>query len=386
MLVGITTPQYWPSRGPSALYFHALAHGLTGKGNEVLLFCAGEKDAADYEMKGLTVVRCGSDLGAGLSRWQRLMRLMYYHLRAFFFILTSNASVSVWVIDGPLYWNVGAILAVLLKRLPFIYLVHDIYPDVLIHAGILKKGSFIARLIEWAECFPMRKALRVLTLSDGMTSVLAARLPKKIHVSTLPFPVHPIFFKNENTALSSPLLPDPPVLLYAGGLGIAHNLGPFLSWARKAKTCGGGVRFKLVSDFQRSDLWRNENAVEKLLPVPWEQLHALYSECTAGYVGLPRGWGDGSLPSKTFSILASGRPVVAVADGESELSRMIADHGLGIVFDLEEAETELAYMKVMEFLTDAAALAECSKRAVQFAIDSRSPEVIAEQLVGFLNE
>lgn len=385
MLVGITTPQYWPSRGPSALYFHALVYGLTGIGAHVLLFSAGERDASDNELKGLRVVRCGSDMGAGLTRWQRLWRLVYYHFRAFFFVLFTGQRIYTWVIDGPLYWNCGAILAVLLKRSRLIYLVHDIYPDVLIHAGMLKKGSISAKVMEWLECLPMRKALQVFTLSDGMTAALVKRLPEGVDVSTLPFPVHPIFFEHEKpeSNLSQPL--EEPVLLYAGGLGIAHNLEPFLSWARKAKSRGDGVKFKLVSDFQHSEVWRDETAIEKQPPVPWEGLHDLYSSCSAGYVGLPHGWGEGSLPSKTFSILASGRPVIAVADAESELYRMIGEHGLGIAFTPQEAGTELAYKKVIDFLGNTGNLLACSLKARQFAIASRSPEIIAKQLTGLLN-
>ena len=47
-------------------------------------------------------------------------------------------------------------------------------------------------------------------------------------------------------------------------------------------------------------------------------------------VPLRAGLGDVSVPSKTYSILAAGRPVVASIDLDSEIPRLLADAGAGI--------------------------------------------------------
>ena len=48
-------------------------------------------------------------------------------------------------------------------------------------------------------------------------------------------------------------------------------------------------------------------------------------------VPLRRGLGRVSVPSKTYSILAAGRPVVAAIDADSEVSRIVAATGCGVV-------------------------------------------------------
>lgn len=68
------------------------------------------------------------------------------------------------------------------------------------------------------------------------------------------------------------------------------------------------------------------------------------------WVGLPVGWGDYSMPSKVFSVLASGRPVVAVADERSELFRLIRDEEIGLVLTHTMAETLGGYHAVLPFL------------------------------------
>lgn len=381
VLVGIITPQYWPSRGPSALYFHALVHGLAGIGTKVLLFCAGRPEASDLALTGLCAVRCGDDLGAGLTRWRRVVRLAYFHGRAFMFVLKKRTNVSVWVVDGPLYWNFGAILALLVLRKRVVYLVHDVYPDVLVHAGLLQQGGFFVRLFEWLECLPMRQACQVFALSDGMTEALIKRLPKGCAVATLPFPVHPIFFECKPHKTASVQKRDKPVLLYAGGLGIAHYLDPFLAWSKKLGGQDGLIGFRIVADYARKQEIVEADELDKRSPVSWQELPALYADCSAGYVGLPPNWGDGSLPSKVFSILACGKPVLVVADEASELYRMVCTERLGLALSHEEALTGLGMAKLQRFLLNEDSLAACGERAKTFALGCCSPQTIAQILI-----
>jgi len=58
-------------------------------------------------------------------------------------------------------------------------------------------------------------------------------------------------------------------------------------------------------------------------------------------VVLRKGIGTGSLPSKTFSILASGRPVIASVDGGSETSNLIQKANAGLCIEPENS-SELA--------------------------------------------
>jgi colanic acid biosynthesis glycosyl transferase WcaI len=48
-------------------------------------------------------------------------------------------------------------------------------------------------------------------------------------------------------------------------------------------------------------------------------------------VPLRRGLGHVSVPSKTYTILAAGRPVVAAIDTDTEVSRIVTRAGCGVV-------------------------------------------------------
>lgn len=377
MNIGVVTPQYWPSRGPSALYFHALAYGLNEAGYKSIIFCTGSPSEEDGSLSNVKVVRAGAELGAGLRRWKRAVRLIHYHIKAFLFVASNRYRIKKWIIDGPLYWNAGAILAAILFKQRFVYLVHDIYPDVLISAGMLNKDGSLAKLLERLEHWPMNHACRIYTLSKGMSKIVRKRVKDKSKVSHHAFPIHPIFLRNFSRESAS--YPEKPVLLYAGGLGIAHELAPFSYWAKRLSN--RGIVFRLVADY-RGTQWEEKEYIKKTNPVSWDKLPRLYRSCSAGYVGLPVNWGEGSLPSKTFSILASGRPVIVVADKKSELYSLISDNGLGLALTHEEALSDKGVEKVQNFLLDRHCLIETFYKVAEYVRHQHSLKSITTNIVG----
>ena len=67
-------------------------------------------------------------------------------------------------------------------------------------------------------------------------------------------------------------------------------------------------------------------------------------------VPLKRGLAKSSVPSKTYSILAAGRPLIASVDEGSEIARIIERTGAGIAVPPEDAE---AFTKAIRQLLDA---------------------------------
>jgi colanic acid biosynthesis glycosyl transferase WcaI len=125
------------------------------------------------------------------------------------------------------------------------------------------------------------------------------------------------------------------VVLYAGNLGLSQGLEDVLA-AAKILTSIQNVCFVFVGDganrgklaTQASELGlRNV----KFIPFqPRERLPEVLAASDVSLVSLQGGIGNSSLPSKTFPILASGRPVLAVTDKESGLWNLIQQSQAGI--------------------------------------------------------
>jgi colanic acid biosynthesis glycosyl transferase WcaI len=71
---------------------------------------------------------------------------------------------------------------------------------------------------------------------------------------------------------------------------------------------------------------------------PRERLPEVLASADISLVVLKRGIGSASLPSKLFSILASGRPVLASVDGNSDAWKLVDSSEAGLCVEPERPE------------------------------------------------
>src|SRR5205807_2622759 len=87
--------------------------------------------------------------------------------------LAADADVVLAMTDPPVAGIAGALIAAL-RRLPFVYNVRDLYPDMAVAAGLLRPGPLAAawgRLHQWA----LRRADRVVVLGEDMRERIVAK-------------------------------------------------------------------------------------------------------------------------------------------------------------------------------------------------------------------
>ena len=76
----------------------------------------------------------------------------------------------------------------------------------------------------------------------------------------------------------------------------------------------------------------------KLFPLqPPERVSEVYSLGDVSIVACKRGVGNGAIPSKTFSIMATGTPVVLSFDKGSELWNLIEANDCGYLADADDS-------------------------------------------------
>ena len=72
------------------------------------------------------------------------------------------------------------------------------------------------------------------------------------------------------------------------------------------------------------------------------------------------------VPSKLYSILASGRPVLAAAPERTDVARIVTEHGCGVVADPENASSLASVVR--RLARDRAALEGMGRRAREVAV------------------
>ena len=126
------------------------------------------------------------------------------------------------------------------------------------------------------------------------------------------------------------------VVLYAGNLGRIHNLEDLLSAAEEFRNRpeiqfvfigGGALKKRLIRESQLREL-----ANVKFFPFEVRsRLPEVLASASASVILLRKGMAGLSLPSKIYSILASGRPILACVEEESDIAGMVRDSQSGFV-------------------------------------------------------
>jgi colanic acid biosynthesis glycosyl transferase WcaI len=176
-----------------------------------------------------------------------------------------------------------------------------------------------------------------------------------------------------------------PVVLYAGNIGFSQSLELMLEAARRRPN----VTFLINGDGSaRAELERRAAALANVRFagfVPEDRLVELLATGDVHVVALRRGLGAVSVPSKTYSILAAGRPVLAAIDPGTEVPRIVAASGAGVAVAPEDPD---AFVAALEELLDdperAAAMGRAGRAWVTGAASPASVAARYEQLVGDL--
>jgi colanic acid biosynthesis glycosyl transferase WcaI len=141
--------------------------------------------------------------------------------------------------------------------------------------------------------------------------------------------------------------------MYAGNVGLSQSLDVLID-AAGALAYDGDLAFVINGQgAARTDL---ENKARGLTNVhfvdlqPSSRLPEVLAAADIHVVPLKRGLARSSVPSKTYSILAAGRPIVASVDPGSEVARIVERSGAGIAVPPEDAE---AVTKALRALIDA---------------------------------
>lgn len=247
--------------------------------------------------------------------------------KIYFKLLFTYRNHEVFFISVP----PNAYFTMLLLRGRFSILVWDVYPDNLVVFGI-NKGHPLYKFWSWTNKKLFKKAYKLYTISDKMADLVAAyvNLDKLIIVplwttfrAFAPIPKSDNFFVKEHG------LENKFVVQYSGNIAAVHNVEVLVEVARELKDVehiafhiiGKGSRIpklkKMISDYGLNNTTILPFQADDVFPYS-------LSSADLGVVILDEITSNGSVPSKTYNLMAMGIPVLYVASPESQLN-MYAD-------------------------------------------------------------
>jgi colanic acid biosynthesis glycosyl transferase WcaI len=244
---------------------------------------------------------------------------------------------AVVAMSPPLTLGVTGRIIAWTHRCPLVFNVQDVFPDAAVATGAVSNAAVLTAA-SWLERASYRLADAITVLSEDLADNVAGKLPPSDHgkVWTIPNFVDTAEIRpgDRMTRYRRELgIDDEPVVLYAGNVGFSQSLDLIVEAARRLPH----VTFLINGQgSQRAALEASASGLANVRFggfVPSSRLSELLATGDVHVVPLRRGVASASVPSKTYSILAAGRPVIAAIDPGTAIPRILAESGAGIAVE-----------------------------------------------------
>jgi len=360
----IHTMYYLPDFGSAPVLMDELARGLAAAGHEVEVVTTLPRRRGP-EFRGLAA-STRIEGGVAVKRlWAnsashplaRLLAWNLYTAGALLNLRTVRRGDVMFLRTPPLQLGLPALFAKVFRGARVVVNVQDIHPDLAIESGILRNPAAI-RLAKALEMWVYGLADRIVVISEGFARNLRVKGVPAAKIEVLPNWV--------DTDLLRPGAKDNPVarrhgldrrfvVLYSGTISISSNRTLELALEAAARLAGDGeILFVVVGEgLKKKDLEARAAALGLanvlFLPfVPYAELPDLLAAADVLLVPLDRSKSDLSVPSKLYTFLAAGRPVLGLAAPDSEVARLLRENDCGLIAPPDDpaaiaaAVTELA--------------------------------------------
>jgi len=287
---------------------------------------------------------------------------------------------AVFAMSPPLTLGLTGWLIAKVRRGRFVFNIQDVFPDAAIQTGAITNAQVI-RIASALERLSYRRADVVTVLSEDLAENVLAKLATGSPTST-DVVVIPNFVDTEKLAPTDGDryraefdLGIGPLVMYAGNLGYSQSLDLMIGLAEQRPDItvvvngDGAMRETIVAATARVPNLRYIGYQ------PAERLAEVLSAADIHVVPLRTGLGAVSVPSKTYSVLAVGRPVIAAIDADSAIVRLLDESEAGVSVPPDELSALL--MAVDELLGDPTRRLNMGARGREWVMKHASPTAAA---------
>ena len=257
-------------------------------------------------------------------------------------VLVSNPPLTVFI---PLF-----------TRKKFSFVVYDLYPDSLFSQGFLRKESFIGRWWIRQNKKVFAKAERVFTLSEDMKKAVAQYVAEEkikiVYNWAHNEHMKPIA-KEENPFLADLKLRDKFIVLYSGNMGMTHDIDIMVDVANRIKD-NDKIHFLFIGEGAKKAIIERKITEYKLSNctiLPFQPLEVLpYSMGAAdvAVVTTDAKQSGLSVPSKTYTYLATGAALLCLAEEDTELGKLVKEHHVGCCFGSTQIDDIADFIALLE--------------------------------------
>ena len=325
---------------------------------------------------------------AGKTKSNLLRRAVGFILFSYLVGLRALFAGKVWRrVDGVLAMSPPLTLGLigwhtkLFRGGKLVFNIQDIFPDAAIETGAITNKKIIS-FASWLERTSYKCSDSVVLLSDDLANNVQSKLEQKFHKRVKVIPnfvdtqaITPMSrMTNYRTELR---IDDAFVVMYAGNVGFSQSLEMLVSAARELPQLIFVINGEGAA---RESLKKSAHGLSNVRFGDYQDVSRLSEVLATGdihVVPLKRGLGSVSVPSKTYAILASGRPVLAAVDLDTEVPRILAAADAGVCVEPDNSGAFISALRAMTL--DPKTLSEMGERGRKWVENHASPASVAQR-------
>lgn len=340
---------FYPEHNSSATLPFDTAKYLASKGYNVGALCGYPKEYSDAgevplkeQVEGVDIERLHYVQLKRANTLGRLINYFSFTFKAFLHLWKLKDYKSVIVYSNPPVLPFVPVVANILFGTKIVFVAYDVYPEVAYASNSLRKGSIIDKGMRFINHLMYKRVSKVIALTDEMKNFLLSNRSElsEDRVTTI-----------ANWAHEKKNLPDEDayarfgyengqfVVSYFGNMGICQDMETLMGAAEILKD-DSRVNFLLVGHGNKKDAIRqrikdnnliNVQELDFLTGKAFEQAVAISSCCV---VSLEKGLKGTCAPSKYYSYLQGGQPVLAVVEKGSYLEKEVNREKIGCAVEV----------------------------------------------------
>jgi colanic acid biosynthesis glycosyl transferase WcaI len=339
--VVVVSQHYPPDPSTTAAIMAAISERVAQQA-EVLVLSGTAGSAAAASAGKPAVVEVRNRMPGKAALLKRALAETLFTARTFVAMLTKLRRGDVALtVPAPFMLPYAFAAAAKLKGARSVLIMHDLYPDVLIMAGLLKPDSLPAKAMRGLNAL-MFRALDAVVIIGRDTEKLLLRYggvtSDKIH-----------FIPNWATLARGVRAVDPDnpyrrplsagfVVGLSGNLGFTHDPVIVFEAARMLRESrdihfllsGWGIGFDQLREMQSEARLPNVTLVDR---VEDDQLETFLSAADVWIIPYRKNVAGVSVPSRFYNLLAIGRPVILVSEPDAEAALTVTEHDVGWVVE-----------------------------------------------------
>lgn len=401
--INFLSQYYYPDIASTGQLMTELAEELAKKGMKISAYTTKpayfkKEDAPNHEVhNGVEIFRVFCINANKNSSIGRTINTISFILSIFIKLLFSERKAINFIVSNPpLLFFVGYFLR-LLKGQKYVLLIYDIYPDVAVVLNYFSKDSIIVKLWDWLNKKAISKSERTIVLSDGMKEIILSKfnenkdeINKKIHI------IHnwadDEFFRvipeEKNHFIKENNLSNKFVLLYSGNLALYNSFDTILEAAKEITDpdilfliIGNGGRKKEIENYVSNNSLTNVKMMDYL---PFKELPFSISSGHVSFVTVREGINGINMPSKLYTIMACGKPIIALGEENGDVYNMILNARCGIF--VRQGDTKALINAILIYKNNPEKLITDGLNGRRYFEENYTKSIIANQYFKLLSE